>query len=156
MEIIENNHKTISPVVTIHQPNFAPWPGYFHKMMMVDVFVYLDNVPFSKNSFQNRNKVVVNGASQWLTVPVCSRGSYGELTRDIRINFQTDWRRKHVATLRQNYGRSKWFEWVYSRIEPIYQSKEELLYRFCIQINEAIRSMLDISVPILMAIGDCG
>ena len=41
-------------IVTIHQPNFAPWTGYFDKMTKADVFVLLDTVPFTKGGFQNR------------------------------------------------------------------------------------------------------
>lgn len=149
----KTNSTLLSPIVTIHQPNFAPWPGYFNKMLMVDTFVYLDNVPYSKNSYQNRNRININGVPQWLTVPVITSGSYGELTREIRIDEQSPWRRKHLMTLRQNYGKAKWFSWVYERIEPIYQIPEELMHRFCISVNDAIRSMLGIEVPVVLASG---
>ena len=36
-------------IVTIHQPNFVPWTGYFDKMVRADVFVLLDTVPFTKD-----------------------------------------------------------------------------------------------------------
>ncbi|HPQ42261.1 MAG TPA: WbqC family protein, partial [bacterium] len=107
-------------VVTIHQPNFAPWPGYYHKMMMADCFVYLDNVPFSKNSFQNRNKIEMNGEARWLTVPVLTKGEYATETRFIRVNNRTAWRKKHLSTFRVNYGKTPFFRWVYPRIEAVY------------------------------------
>ena len=40
-------------VAAIHQPNFLPWLGFFHKMAVADVFILLDSVPFTKNSFQD-------------------------------------------------------------------------------------------------------
>ena len=33
-------------VVAVHQPNYVPWPGYFHKLAHADVFVYLDSVQY--------------------------------------------------------------------------------------------------------------
>ena len=35
-------------IVTIHQPHYLPWLGYFAKMDQADVFVLLDNVQFKK------------------------------------------------------------------------------------------------------------
>ena len=120
-------------------------------MLMVDTFVYLDNVPYSKNSYQNRNKIIVNGAPQWLTVPVITSGSYGELTREIRIDEKSPWRRKHLMTMKQSYSKTEWFSWVYERIEQVYLVPEVLMHRFCISVNDAIRSMLQIDVPVIMA-----
>ena len=43
--------------VAIMQPTFLPWLGYFGLMQSVDVFVYLDDVQFSKQSWQSRNYI---------------------------------------------------------------------------------------------------
>ena len=43
-------------IVAIHQPNYLPWLGYFHKIAAADIFVFLDDVPFSKGSYINRVK----------------------------------------------------------------------------------------------------
>ena len=37
--------------VAIHQPNYLPWLGYFAKIKKCDIFVFLDDVQFSKNSW---------------------------------------------------------------------------------------------------------
>ena len=39
------------------QPTFLPWLGYFGLMQSVDVFVFLDDVQFSKQSWQSRNYI---------------------------------------------------------------------------------------------------
>ena len=62
-EMTESGQKIIS----VHQSLF-PWAGFFHKMAMSDVFILLDDVQFSKNSFINRSQVLVEG-KKWLTVP---------------------------------------------------------------------------------------
>ena len=43
--------------IAIHQPEFMPWLGYFHKMKMADVYVILDKVQFKKRYFENRNYI---------------------------------------------------------------------------------------------------
>lgn len=56
--------------VTIHQPEFAPWLGFFHKVSLADALILLDDVQFRKNYFQNRNCIRLGDGMQWLTVPV--------------------------------------------------------------------------------------
>ena len=58
--------------VSIHQPNFLPWLGFFDKIKRSDAFVVFDNVqyPRGKGHFGNRNKIKIDNNSKWLTVPV--------------------------------------------------------------------------------------
>lgn len=103
-------------IVSIHQPAYLPWLGYFHKMMVADTFVILDHVQFEKNSFINRNKIVQpDGREMWLTVPVLSKEK--PTINDILIDQKTDWPRKHLRALELCYSncpywknaRLKWF-----------------------------------------------
>lgn len=58
-------------IVSVHQPHFLPWLGYLNKVLSSDVFVWLHDVQFRKNYFQNRTRVRgEHGQPQWLTVPV--------------------------------------------------------------------------------------
>ena len=43
--------------VTIHQPNYFPYPGLFHKLSLSDVFVVMDDVKFQFD-ITNRNKII--------------------------------------------------------------------------------------------------
>jgi len=58
--------------VSIHQPNYLPWLGFFDKIKRSDKFVIFDNVqyPRGKGHFGNRNKIKIYNDSKWLTVPV--------------------------------------------------------------------------------------
>jgi WbqC-like protein family len=57
--------------VTIHQPYFIPWLGYFSKLVFSDAFVILDNVSFSKRHYLDRTKYVsMDGEIKWLNLPV--------------------------------------------------------------------------------------
>ena len=57
-------------IITAHQPAYLPWLGLIHKIAISDVYVFLDNVQFEKNSFTNRNKIKTANGPIWLTVPV--------------------------------------------------------------------------------------
>lgn len=92
----------------IHQPQFLPWLGYMHKINSVDVFVFLDNVQFKKNEFQNRNTIRVGDEARWITVPVTF--SFGDTIRETQIAKHSKWRKKMCLTLEQNYRKAPYFK----------------------------------------------
>ena len=81
-------------IVTIHKPEHLPWLGFFDKMRQADVFVLLDNTQFSKNDFQNRNRIKTKNGSAWLTVPVYTSGRSKQLIKDTEISNLRDWRNR--------------------------------------------------------------
>ncbi|HNW92476.1 MAG TPA: WbqC family protein, partial [bacterium] len=96
-------------IVTIHQPQYLPWLGLVQKICDSDVFVVLDTVPYSRNYFYNRNRVRTAQGWTWLTIPVLTKGKFGQPFSEVAICDDTDWRKKHWATLRQSYAKAPHF-----------------------------------------------
>lgn len=86
--------------LTIHQPEHMPWLGLLAKIAASELWVVLDSVPYRKNYFQNRNRVLVNGEQTWLTVPVTA--PFGTLIRDIRVAETPHWQRRYLGRFRQS------------------------------------------------------
>jgi hypothetical protein len=95
-------------ILSINQPAYLPWLGYLHRIALSDVHVVLDNVQFEKNSYTNRNRIRTRDGALWLTVPVLTKGRFGASIADLEIADQR-WAAKHLASLRQNYGRAPHF-----------------------------------------------
>ena len=102
-------------IVSVHQPQYAPWLGYFDKMFRSDVFVVLDTVQFKKNEFQNRNKIKTAQGWQWITVPV--RYRFPQLVCEVTINHDVNWRHKHLQALRANYSKAPYCKTLLPEIE---------------------------------------
>jgi hypothetical protein len=66
------------------QPTFLPWLGYFALIDQADVFVFLDDVQFSKQSWQSRNRVSGPNGPVLLSLPVARKPSK-PLIRDARL-----------------------------------------------------------------------
>lgn len=52
------------------QPYFFPYIGYFQLMNAVDTFVLYDDAQYMKGGWINRNRILVNRAPAWLTLPI--------------------------------------------------------------------------------------
>ncbi len=95
-------------IAAIHQPQYLPYLGFFHKVLNADVFVVLDNVEYHRRGLQNRNRIKASSGVHWLTVPVLQRE--GQLISQVMINPFVQWRRQHWAALQCNYGRAPFFD----------------------------------------------
>ena len=60
----------MSRKLAIMQPYFLPYIGYFQLMNAVDEFVVYDNIEFAKKGWINRNRILVNGADAYITLPL--------------------------------------------------------------------------------------
>jgi hypothetical protein len=97
-------------IVSINQPAYLPWLGYFERIAASDLHVVLDHVQFEKNSFTNRNKARTKDGSTWLTVPLATKGHFGDLAiHTLAFAANDPWQKKHWATLRMNYARAPFF-----------------------------------------------
>ena len=128
----------------ILQPSYIPWRGFFHLIQKSDCFVFYDDVQYDKHSFRNRNRVKTANGTVWLTIPVSSRGNVVNATpiRDIRINWETNWNRKHWMTLRQSYGKAPFFDRYAGLVEEFYSRRPESLCDFTIDFTIALAKEL--------------
>ena len=82
--------------IAIHQPNYLPWFGFFAKISVADIFVFLDDVAFSKGSYINRVQFLHGAQPRWLTVPVLHKK--GSLINETLPSSET-WRYDHINSL---------------------------------------------------------
>lgn len=139
------------PVVAIHQPNYLPWIGYFHKMSLVDIFVLLDDVQFpqgSANCFCSRVKVKGTNGGQWLTVPV--HHALGKKINEITIAGE-QWAKKHVRTIEQLYGKAPYFDECWPCLRAILMSGESSLATLNFRLIKAVAGLLGITASLRLS-----
>lgn len=126
-------------IIGILQPGYLPWLGFFEQLYRSDIFVIYDDVQYDKNGWRNRNRIKTPNGIQWLTVPVLLKGDSKSLIRDVKINNQERWRKKHCQSIKTNYSKSKFYNHYFYLFEKVY-SKEwnflidldmELIYVLC-------------------------
>lgn len=136
-------------IVSINQPAYLPWLGYFHRIAVSDVHIVLDHVQFEKNSFTNRNKIRTREAWCWLTVPVSTAGKFGHLPiREVGIANEKEWAQKHWRTLRLNYAGAPFFDQHALFFEKIYGRRWEKLAELTTEITHYLLEAFGISTKL--------
>ncbi|HEV2358597.1 MAG TPA: WbqC family protein [bacterium] len=108
-------------IVAIHQPHYLPWLRYIDKIARSDVFVLLDDAAYTKNGWQNRNKIKCAQGWMYLTVPVVD--AFGKRISDVCINNQERWREKHWMAIRTNYARAPFLHLYQPALADIYAAQ---------------------------------
>lgn len=88
----------------IMQPTYLPWAGYFNLIAKADVFVFLDDAQLQKNSWHNRNRLLVNHVPHWITVPV-KRNFLAQSIKESEIDSTQNWQVKQSKLLQQTYSK---------------------------------------------------
>ncbi|WP_343564169.1 WbqC family protein [Kiloniella sp. b19] len=136
-------------VIAIHQPNYSPWLGYFHKIAKSDLFVFLDDVQFSKNSYINRVEVLSPGGRKWLTLPVSY--SFGDPVHAVQP-ARANWIESHLSTLKNYYRQAPFFKEMWPETEQIYHSVDaDNLAEINIQLIQGLCRILELETPTVKA-----
>jgi hypothetical protein len=107
-------------ILSVHQPQYIPWLGYFDKIAKSDAFVFLDTVQYKAAEFQNRNKIRTQDGWMWLSVPVKSENKGRQRICDCLIDNDTDWKSQHVKSLRVWYARAEFFGKTFPFFEDLF------------------------------------
>ena len=92
----------------VSQPTFLPWLGWFDLVDQVDLFVILDDVAFSKQSWQQRNRIRTARGLEFVSVPVKTAGRMGQNISDcelVDISFVT----RMLKSLQTSYAKAPYF-----------------------------------------------
>lgn len=139
-------------IVSAHQPNYVPYLGLFYKIYKSDVFVYFDDVQFSKSNgiahngiAHNRNVVKTSQGTQYLKVPVNYK--FGDSINNVRVNYSVNWQERHLQCLSFNYKKAQYFNEVFSFFEELIYRKYESLAEMNIEIITMICGKWGINRP---------
>ncbi len=141
----------ITPMrVTIHQPDFMPWLGFFDRWRTSDVYIVLDDVQFLRRGWHHRDKIKTTAGPAWLTVPVRQKGRYEQPIREVLLDGDT-WKRKHLAAIRAAYGRAPRFGAVFTELEALYARSHARLMELNLDLLRWFARHFGIATPMMLA-----
>ncbi len=138
-------------IVGIHQPNYLPYLGFFHKMKESDIFIIYDDAQFNKGDFQHRNRIRIHNGQKWLTVPVEKR--HAPINRIQVINDtmvkNEKWSQHHLSQIHDNYKKADLFSDYFDDMSSILDEEHELLAVLNMKLIEFLSSSFDIDTKIV-------
>ena len=113
-------------IVSIHQPNYIPWIGFFNKILSSDIYVVFDDVQFPRGKdYANRNQIKTNNGKTWLTIPVIGKSDLKPWNQ-IEIN-NNGWKEKHLNNIESFYKKTPYFKSYFLFLKRIYETNHKLL-----------------------------
>ena len=129
--------------VIIRQPGYLPNLGFFKKIQSCDTFVFLDDVQFVKDRFDNRNQILSKSGKIWLTVPL-KRPVFKKNLNEIVISNENDWNLDHLNLIHDAYVNSKFFDMYWNSIKQILEKRWEKLIDLNMELIDYFISILDL------------
>lgn len=136
--------------VGIIQSNYVPWRGYFDFIDSVDMFVFHDDLQYTKNDWRNRNRILTPNGLRWLTVPVNYK-TVSQRIDEVSIDYRQSWARNHLNLLEANYRRAPFFQTYVSQYADIVTHEFPSISRLNVVLCRWILPILNIHTPTLMS-----
>lgn len=137
-------------IVTIHQPDFLPWLGFFDRWQASGLLVFLDDVQFLRRGWHHRDRIKTAAGPAWLTVPVKNKGRYLQTIGEVELE-DGPWRRKHLAMIRAAYAKAAGFDQVFPLLEAVYAKNHSRLVELNLDLLAMAARLLGIGVPTALA-----
>lgn len=138
-------------ILSVNQPYFAAYPGFFIKAQLSDVFIILDNVQFPRGTtWITRNRFKNDQGILLMSIPVQKKGLGLQKIGEVRILYESQWPRKHMQSLRHAYMKAPFFTDHWNIVETIFSDKFEKIIDLNLKIIDYFLKLLHIDTKILL------
>lgn len=113
-----------------------PYIGYFQLVNAVDAFVFYDDVNYINRGWINRNRIMINGAANYITVPQI-KASQNKLINEVEVNQESKEYSNLIKTIEVTYKKAPFFYTIFPLIQNVLNKE----YRFISEIAiESVKS----------------
>ena len=134
--------------IAIHQANYFPYPGFFHKINQTDVFVIQDDIKFV-NKVTNRNKIISSSGHTWINVPI-KKGHRSLPIMDVKINNEIPWKKINFKKVCAGYNKAKFFHLYKDFFENLYKKEWNNIFDLNFETIKQVLIWLNIKTKIVI------
>ena len=130
------------------QSSFIPWRGYFDFIASVDVFVFHDDIQYTKSDWRNRNRIKTQKGTEWLTVPVHYK-EVSQLICETSIDHSTAWQQKHLRKVQESYREAPYAKVALDILASVQVDQSETISNLNTELTKRICDYLCITTPLI-------
>lgn len=134
--------------IAIMQPYFLPYLGYFQLIAAVDKFILLDDAAYMKQGWINRNRMLLNGAPHFFTLPILGASPHRRIC-DLSLSAQPSWRDKLLTSIHHAYCRAPHYRTVLPLVEKIVHFESVQLDSYLLNSLRTMMHYLEIKTELL-------
>ena len=136
--------------VGIMQPYFCPYIGYWQLINAVDTYVVYDDVNYIKRGWINRNRLLVNGQVQYITMEL-EKASQNKLIKETMISQDRRWIDKAIKTIEMSYHKAPFFNECFATVEKAICNDRVVLSEYLTESIAAFCDFLGIQTNIVIS-----
>jgi WbqC-like protein family len=143
----------MSKLAVIHQPDFLPWTGFFHRLLRADLYIALDHAQFvtgTSRSWTHRDQIKTPSGPRWLSLSV-QKAPLGTPINEIRLSPDPAWRAANLNLVRENYRHTPHFAEIFPRLEALYARSDERLVDMNLASIDLLQDLLGLQVPRILS-----
>jgi hypothetical protein len=138
-------------ILSANQPYFFPYPGFFYKAHLSDIFIILDSVQFPRGTtWITRNRFKNSQGTMWMTIPVKKKGLGLQRINEVKIYRDNRWGKKHLQSIKSAYAKAPYYKEHMPFIETLFRSRFESLIDLNLEIIHYMMQHLYIHTQIIL------
>jgi hypothetical protein len=137
-------------IASIMQPYLLPYIGYFQLVACSDIFIALDDVQYIKRGWINRNRILLHGKPDWITLPV----AYADHSLSVRERRYTQMAQHIPRTLRRveaAYRAAPFFDVTFPFLQEVLSLDEPNVAAFNLSVLKCLTARIGIRTPIVVS-----
>ncbi len=121
---------------------------YYSKFLKHDLIYLEQHENYRKGSFRNRCYIATANGIIPLSIPLLKGKHQQANIRSIKIDNSKNWQTLHWRSLKTAYGSSPFFEYYQDDFEILYNKQYDLLFDFCLDLQELVLNSLQMAPSI--------
>lgn len=135
--------------VAVMQPYFLAYIGYYQLIQSVDKFIIFDNIKYTKKSWFNRNRILMNGKDKLFTIPLKSDSQCLPVNERYVADSYSKERHKIIQWIKSSYKKAPFYQENIQFIEGLFHQKNINLFEFIYFSINQVCNLLQIETNII-------
>ena len=131
------------------QPYFMPYIGYFQLINAVDKFVIYDDIKYTKKGWINRNRILVNGEDQYISLTLKKDSDYLNIKDRVLSNTWLKDKIKLKNRIMESYRKAPYYLEAMQVVDEIIDCVEINLFNFIYNSLQVTCNYLEIKTPLI-------